>query len=86
MDDRDHGTELSPFSGSVVHDGTTVGVQIFREHGMDEGWVLEVVCLKGSSTIWGSTFATDSDAFAAFNEALASAGIEAFGRTAVSLH
>ena len=42
--------------------------------------------LEGQFDIWGSTFATASDAYAACNEALEFAGIEAFGRTAVSLH
>ncbi|MDG2513448.1 hypothetical protein P7B04_12145 [Sphingobium yanoikuyae] len=44
----------------------------------ERGWSLEVVNEHGTSTVWDDLFATDHDADAAFRNALAKEGVEAF--------
>jgi hypothetical protein len=52
-------------------------VQIYRL-ATERGWSLEVVNEAGTSIVWDDFFATDRDADAAFRDALAREGIDAF--------
>jgi hypothetical protein len=78
MNDNDPEIESSPLSRSVTHDDIVVRVEIYREAGSDDGWLLEVVNQKGTSTVWDDLFATDVEAFAVFQKTLEAEGIDAF--------
>lgn len=55
----------------------TVEVQSYRlEH--EPGWTLQVVNEEGASTVWGTLFATDKEAYAAFELTLDEQGMEPF--------
>lgn len=64
----------SPLCQSFTQDGVTVQVEIYRLKD-SEGWTLELVDEVGGSTVWEETFATDTAAFAEFNEGLAQLGL-----------
>jgi hypothetical protein len=74
--------EYSPLCGSVVIDGITVRVEIYRLAGSENGWSLEVEDQDGGTTIWQSTFVTDKEAYAEFYRALELEGIRAFAARA----
>ena len=74
--------EYSPLCGDVTRDGMTVRLQIYRIAGRSEGWSLEVVDHKGTSTVWDDLFATEQDAYAAFIKTLATDGIHSFSEEA----
>jgi hypothetical protein len=63
---------------AIIHDNIVVRVEIYREAGSDDGWLLEVVNQKGTSTVWDDLFAADIEAFAEFQETLEAEGIHAF--------
>jgi hypothetical protein len=70
--------EYSKLGRPVDRDGLRVDVQIYRLLDRHDGWSLEVVDHEGASTVWDETFQSDSDAFAAFEEAVAAEGIRTF--------
>lgn len=77
MPDRDPNIVNSALSRTVREKDIAVEVQIYRlEH--EPGWTLEVVNQSGTSTVWETEFATDEEAFSAFQIALDEEGIEAF--------
>jgi len=77
MPDRDPNIVNSALSRTVRDNGIAVEVQIYRlEH--EPGWTLEVVNQSGTSTVWETEFATDEEAYSAFQIALDEEGIEAF--------
>ena len=78
MNDNAPEIESSPLSRSVTHDDIVVRVQIYREAGSGDGWLLEVENQKGTSTVWDDLFATDSEAFAEFQRTLEAEGVDAF--------
>jgi hypothetical protein len=78
MNDIGPEIESSPLSRSVTHDDIVARVAIYREAGSGDGWLLEVVNQKGTSTAWDDLFATDVEAFAEFQKTLEAEGIDAF--------
>jgi hypothetical protein len=70
--------EYSPLCEEVSRDGITVKLQIYRLKGGPEGWSLEVVDYKDSSTVWEDLFATDQDARDEFYRTLEMEGIHSF--------
>jgi uncharacterized protein len=77
MTDTDPPIIDSPLSQTVTVDGVTVEVRIFKLE-EDDGWTLEVVNESGTSTVWEDPFASDADAFEAFQRAVEVEGIETF--------
>lgn len=67
----------SPLSRHITQDGVPLTINIVRL-ATEPGWSLEVVNPGGTSIVWNDLFATDRDADAAFREALAEEGIQAF--------
>jgi hypothetical protein len=78
MTEHDPEIESSPLCASVIREGITVRVEIYRIAGSGEGWSLEVVDQDGGSTVWSELFATDRDAYAEFTETLETEGIRSF--------
>lgn len=70
--------EDSPLGGSVTRNGITVQVHIYRFADTADEWTLEVVDHEGGHTAWNGTFATDEDAFEAFEHTVAEDGIRSF--------
>jgi uncharacterized protein len=52
----------SPLCQRIVHDGTEVDVQIYKDD--NGGWLLEVVDEFWNSTTWDDSFTTDKAALA----------------------
>lgn len=67
----------SPLGRSIVQDGVRLTINIVRI-ATEPGWSLEVVNERGTSTVWNDLFTTDREADAAFREALAEEGVQAF--------
>ena len=67
----------SPLCWSIVRNGRRLTVNICRIT-TERGWSLEVENDHGTSTTWDKVFDTDRDADAAFRQALADDGFEAF--------
>lgn len=67
----------SPLNWSIERNGRRLTVNIVRL-ATERGWSLEVVNDHGTSTVWDDQFNTDRDADAAFRNALAQEGFEAF--------
>lgn len=67
----------SSLSRSMELAGVRLTINIVRL-ATERGWSLEVVNEHGTSTVWDDLFATDRDADAAFRDALAKEGVEAF--------
>jgi hypothetical protein len=65
-------------SGSSSIGMGAVRVEIYRIKGSADGWSLEVVDHNGTSTVWDDLFPTDRDAYAEFEQTLASDGIRSF--------
>lgn len=74
--------ELSPFSGEIARDGRKVFVEIFRLDAESAEWTMEVLSDEDISTIWLKAFASDKQAFQAFEEAATDFGIAAFSNEA----
>ena len=74
----DREIEESPLGGSIECADCTVQVHIYRLAGTDDEWTLEVVDHEGTSTVWDETFASDHDAYEAFEQAVAEDGIRSF--------
>jgi hypothetical protein len=74
-DDDDPEIEHSLLSGPVTRDGMTVSVEIYRIHGDDNEWSLEVIDAAGASTVWEDTFTTDREAYEVFQLTLESEGL-----------
>lgn len=74
----DRQLELSPLSGRVTRHGVTVQVHIYRFAGTDDRWTLEVVDHEDGSTVWEGEFATDVDAYEAFELCVQKEGIGTF--------
>ncbi|MCJ2065460.1 hypothetical protein MKK63_22500 [Methylobacterium sp. J-088] len=77
MSEVDCDFEHSPLSGPVTRDGETVEIEIYRFPGSPECWRMEVVHTSGCIR-WDTTFATDTDARAAFEAMLEAVGIASF--------
>jgi hypothetical protein len=73
--------ENSPLGGEFSSDGITVRVEIYRLLHGDEGWILEVVDLEGTSTVWEALFATDEAAYTEFCRTVEEEGIKSFLET-----
>jgi hypothetical protein len=67
----------SPLGWSIERNGRHLTVNIVRL-ATERGWSLEVVNDQGTSIVWEDLFDTDRDADAAFRNALAQDGFEAF--------
>lgn len=67
----------SPLNWLIERNGRRLTVNIVRL-ATERGWSLEVVNDHGTSTVWDDQFDTDRDADAAFRNALAQDGFEAF--------
>jgi hypothetical protein len=67
----------SPLTWSIERAGRQLKVNIVRL-ATERGWSLEVVNDHNTSIIWDDRFETDRDADAAFRNALAEEGFEAF--------
>jgi hypothetical protein len=67
----------SPLNWSIERGGRRLTVNMVRL-ASERGWSLEVVNDQGTSIVWDEQFDTDRDADAAFRNALASDGFEAF--------
>ena len=77
---------FSPLCGCVTYDGITLDVKIYRFASPDEPWQLEVIDHEGGSTTWDELFATDQDAYLAFDQAVEADGIRSFVEAPTSLH
>lgn len=64
---------MSPLCRTVEMDGHSVRVEIYSSGKND--WVLEVVDIWGTSTVWDDVFETDAQALEEFDRALAEDGI-----------
>ena len=69
--------QWSDLSSKVADDEHTIEVHIFRGEA-DTSWTLEIIDENDESTIWKEKFATDHEAWKAFELALENEGIEAF--------
>lgn len=67
----------SPLSQTIIHDGHTLQVDIYRLE-EETDWLLEVVNDDGTSHVWDDRFATDQAALDAVHEALDEEGVAAF--------
>jgi hypothetical protein len=67
----------SPLSQSVVLDGETLQVRIYRLD-REKTWTLEIVAAAGTSTVWEDRFRSDRDALEEALAAMREEGIEAF--------
>ena len=74
----DRELEFSPLSGRVTRHGVTVQVHIYRFADTDDRWTLEVVDHEDGSTVWDGDFATDVDAYEAFEQCIQRDGIRTF--------
>ena len=77
MSEREPDVINSKLSRVFTWDNYRLRVEIYR---LDDrpGWTLEVVNEVGTSTVWDDLFATDREAFEAFQETLERDGIDAF--------
>lgn len=78
--------EFSSLSGRVTRDGVTVQVHIYRFPGANEAWTLEVVDHENGSTVWDEQFATDVEAYEAFEKCIREDGIRTFTEDAPTRH
>jgi hypothetical protein len=78
--------EFSPLSGWVTRDGVKVQVHIYRFASTEEAWTLEVVHHEDGSIVWDELFATDADAYEAFELAVQEDGIRSFTEDAPTRH
>lgn len=76
--DDDPEIEESPLSTPFTEHGITVEVKIFRLAEGSEGWSLEVVSPDNASTVWDDLFATDAEAYRAFQQTVEREGIGTF--------
>jgi len=76
MIERDPNIVKSGLSRTVKKDGVTVEVSIIRLVHETE-WSLEVVNSAATSIVWDELFATDEDANAEFERAVAEEGMRA---------
>jgi hypothetical protein len=77
MSETEPKIEMSPRSGPVTRDDTTVEVEIYRlPH--RAGWTLEVIDHEAGTTVWETTFDTDDQAYRIFTLALDTEGIRSF--------
>ena len=77
--EEDHDFEHSPLSGTFSRDGEQVDVEIYRYAGTQDPWQLVVVDLSsGRPTAWAETFATDQEAYDAFNAMVEADGMAPF--------
>ncbi len=70
--------EFSPLSGRVTRHGVTVQVHIYRFAGTDDRWTLEVIDREDGSTVWDDDFASDVNAYEAFEQCVQREGIRTF--------
>ncbi|MGU3423097.1 hypothetical protein [Methylobacterium sp. D54C] len=63
---------------TVSHDGETIDLEIYRRHGSQAPWRMEVVHIRGGCTRWSVEFATDQDAVRAFRALVAEHGLAIF--------
>ena len=77
MNPQDPKIVRSELSRTVRKDGVAVEVSIIRLE--DESkWSLEVVNAAGTSTVWDDLFASDKEAYAAFERTVEEEGMRAF--------
>ncbi|MCJ2055945.1 hypothetical protein MKL09_05195 [Methylobacterium sp. J-048] len=81
MEDDDREFEHSPLSGSFTRDDIEVDVEIYRFAGTQDPWQLAVVHMSSGSTEWLTPFATEQEAYRAFEEAVERDGIASFVAT-----
>jgi len=67
--------EQSPLCQEMTVDGHTIDVEIYR--GGDSDWILEVVDIHGTSTVWEDQFKTDQEALDALKTCIREEGIGA---------
>ena len=67
----------SSHSGPFAKNGHTIEVCIYRFEDESE-WTLEVVDVRGNSTIWSEDFKSDEDAWDALMRTIDVDGIESF--------
>jgi len=67
----------SPLQQCCTKDGHTLDIRIFRA-GNEADWLLEIVDVGGSSTVWDDRFATDQDALAEALQAIDDEGVASF--------
>ena len=69
--------EFSKLSQEVTSGTVSVAIEIYRPEGQED-WHLEVVDEYSNSTVWDSTFATDTDALNEANRLITEQGISSF--------
>lgn len=67
--------ERSPLCQELTVDGHTLEVEIYRGGG--SGWILEVIDIHGTSTVWEDQFKTDEEALQELKRAIREEGIGA---------
>ncbi|MCJ2141515.1 hypothetical protein [Methylobacterium sp. E-066] len=80
VNDDDREFEHSPLSGSFTRGDIEVDVEIYRFAGTQDRWQLAVVALGGGCTQWAQTFATETEAYAAFLAMVEADGLDTFTR------
>lgn len=78
--DDDREFEHSDLSGSFTRGDIEVDVEIYRFAGTQDRWELAVVALGGGCTQWAQTFATETEAYAAFLAMVEADGLDTFTR------
>lgn len=77
MTERDPNLVTSSLSQSFSRDGVTVEIHIYKLEDEAE-WTLEVVNVRGTSTVWDDGFASDDAAYATFLTAVKDEGMTIF--------
>jgi len=75
--ERDPNIVDSSMSRTIVEDGITFDVQIYKIEGTDE-WSLDVVTPDGTSVVWDDLFSDDEAAFREAVNTIRSEGALAF--------
>ena len=79
--------EHSALSGPVSHGGETVDVEIYRRAGSQTPWRMDIVHMRGGCTRWAQRFATERDAYEAFQALVVEHGRTIFsGRSSAPRH
>lgn len=81
MSERDPNLVTSSLSGNQSQDGICVQVQIYRLES-EAQWTLEVVNENGTSIVWDDQFASDDEAFRAFEQVVKEEGMATFDDSA----
>jgi hypothetical protein len=78
IDQKEPKLEYSPLCGTVIRDGLSVQVRIYKFGKADSEWALEVIDPDSGSTVWRETFQSDIAAYDEFCRSVETDGIRSF--------